>query len=167
MTGRVVVMGPSGSGKSLVGAALAERVGAAFVDADDLHPEVNLVKMARGIPLDDADRMPWLDAVARALDAADAGLVVACSALARRYRDRIRAGAPGIAFVELLVDPRELSRRMDSRDHFMPTQLLGSQLTTWEHLEPDEVGLAVRNDRSVLDVVEEALSGLERRQSLR
>jgi len=139
---RVVVMGASGSGKSLVGSLLAERLGVRFVDADDLHPAENVAKMAAGTPLDDADRMPWLDRVAAVLHEAEDG-VVACSALARRYRDRIRAGAPGTVFVELVVSRDELERRMLRRTHFMPPALLDSQLETLEHLSQDEPGFGV------------------------
>lgn len=157
-------MGPSGSGKSVVGALLAERLELSFVDADDLHPAANVAKMAAGVPLDDADRMPWLDVVAATLhDTAD-GMVVACSALARRYRDRIRAGAPDAVFVELDVERDELARRMGVRAHFMPASLLDSQLAAWEPLEEDEAGVVVVNDRAPGEV---AADVIERFQSLR
>lgn len=144
MTGaRIVVMGPSGSGKSLIGAALAQQLACAFVDADDLHPAQNVAKMAGGVPLDDEDRMPWLDRVGAVLHEAEDGIVVACSALARRYRDRIRLVAPGVVFVELRVDAAELERRMRRRSHFMPPALLASQLDALEHLGEDEPGFAV------------------------
>jgi gluconokinase len=140
---RVVVMGPSGSGKSLIGSLLAERLGIRFVDADDLHPATNVAKMAAGVPLDDADRMPWLDVVAARLRDEPGGAVIACSALARRYRDRIRRAAPDAVFVELVVDADELERRMRRRTHFMPATLLDSQLETLEHLSHDESGFGV------------------------
>ena len=102
----VVVMGVSGSGKSTVGEALARRLGTRFVDADDLHPAANVGKMRSGIPLTDDDRWPWLDAVGQALAEAPApGVVVACSALRRAYRDRLRAFAPDTVFVALEGDP--------------------------------------------------------------
>ncbi|WP_371201472.1 gluconokinase [Microbacterium sp. BWT-B31] len=160
-------MGPSGSGKSVVGAVLAARLGISFADADDLHPAANVAKMAAGTPLDDADRMPWLDVVAAALREAPEGGVIACSALARRYRDRIRAGVPDALFVELEVSPQELTRRMDAREHFMPSSLLASQLDTLEHLEADERGVAVVNDRPPVEVADEAIAALGRTQSLR
>ena len=168
-TMRVVVMGPSGSGKSVVGAALAQRLGLPFVDADDLHPAVNVAKMAAGIPLDDGDRMPWLDVVAATLRDAPGGVVMACSALARRYRDRIRGRttAPGVVFVELRVPRDELARRMGAREHFMPSSLLISQLQTLEHLEPDEAGVVVAGEPPLADVVDAAMAALERYQSLR
>ena len=99
---RIVVGGVSGSGKSTLGAALAAKLGAPFIDGDDLHSEAAKAKMHRGEPLTDADRAPWLDRVAAALAAEPRGAVIACSALKRAYRDRLRAGAPGV--VVLLLD---------------------------------------------------------------
>jgi gluconokinase len=166
---RIVVMGPSGSGKSVVGVALAQRLGLPFVDADDLHPAANVAKMAAGVPLGDGDRMPWLDVVAATLRDAPGGVVMACSALARRYRDRIRGGTaePGVVFVELRVPRDELARCMGSREHFMPSSLLVSQLQTLEHLEPDEAGVVVAGDPPLAEVVDAAVAALERYQSLR
>ncbi|MCC2030711.1 gluconokinase [Microbacterium allomyrinae] len=166
-------MGPSGSGKSVVGAVLAARLDLPFIDADDLHPEANVEKMTAGIPLDDDDRMPWLDIVAASLQGAGTtsgaggGAVIACSALARRYRDRIRAGAPDALIVELQVSPDELARRMNAREHFMPPALLLSQLEALEHLESDESGFVVLNDRPPAEVVDEICATLDRAQSLR
>lgn len=159
---RIVVMGPSGSGKSVVGAVLASRLEVPFVDADDLHPAANVAKMSAGTPLNDDDRMPWLDVVAATLHDASAGMVIACSALARRYRDRIRAGVADVVFVELQVSVDELTHRMGVREHFMPPSLLASQLDTLEHLAPGERGITVLNDRAPADVVEEALVALSR-----
>lgn len=160
-------MGPSGSGKSAVGSALAARLGLAFIDADDLHPAGNVAKMAAGTPLDDADRMPWLDVVAAALAEAPGGAVVACSALARRYRERILAGAPDAVFVELRVSERELEHRMETRRHFMPSSLLTSQLQTLEHLEPGEPGFVVAGELPIAEVVETVVEMLGRYQFLR
>lgn len=146
---RIVVMGVSGCGKSSVGQALAEALGARFIDGDDLHPEANKAKMAAGIPLNDDDRWPWLDLVAAALaeenlDATGSnfnGTVVACSALKRVYRERIGAGAPGTRFVHLHGSRELLAQRMGSRpNHFMPVSLLDSQLNTLELLSPYEPG---------------------------
>ncbi|WP_136051696.1 gluconokinase [Microbacterium sp. K36] len=143
MSVRIVVMGPSGSGKSTVGAALAGDLGARFVDGDDLHPLTNVEKMAAGIALDDDDRMPWLRVVGRTL-AAETHIVVACSALRRRYRDEIRGEAPDAVFVELGVARETLARRLGGRsDHFMPVSLLDSQLDAWEPLRDDESGVRV------------------------
>lgn len=164
---RIVVMGPSGSGKSTVGALLAQRLGGVFVDADDLHPAANVAKMASGTPLDDADRAPWLDAVGVRLAAADGIAVMACSALARRYRDRILARAADAVFVELRVDRAELERRTRARSHFMPSSLVGSQLDALEHLDDAEPGVAVDSDRPVEAVVDEIVRRLLADQSLR
>jgi carbohydrate kinase (thermoresistant glucokinase family) len=157
----VVVMGPSGSGKSAVGRALAERLGVAFIDGDDLHPAANIAKMTAGSALDDSDRMPWLDVVAATLADASDGLVVACSALARRYRERIVHGCADAVFIELDVSTAELERRMRERHHFMPPALLRSQLETWEPLGSSEPGASVDADRALSDVVESAAAALE------
>lgn len=151
----VVVMGVSGAGKTAVGAAAAAAVGRRFLDADDLHPQRNRDKMAAGHPLTDEDRWPWLDRVADA--AAGEPTVVACSALRRVYRDRLRERVPGhrtIAFVELDVSREELERRLAARSHaFMPASLLDSQLATLEPLQPDEPGLRVSADGPLDQVV--------------
>jgi len=162
---RIVVIGPSGSGKSEAGLRLARLMGASFVDADDLHPPANVAKMAAAIPLDDDDRMPWLDLVGAALRDAD-DIVMACSALARRYRDRILATAPDARFVALEVPPEELARRMRERAHFMPPALLASQLAVWEPLAEDEPGMTVRNTGD-LDEVVRGIAGELGAQSLR
>lgn len=162
---RIVVMGPSGSGKSLVGAALAARLRARFVDGDDLHPRANVAKMASGTPLDDADRLPWLDAVALVL-ADQRPVVVACSALRRSYRDRIRATCPDAWFVELVVGATQLRDRVSRRDHFMPATLLDSQLATLEPLATDEAGARVANDADLESVVAR-IATVRERQSLR
>ncbi|MFF2082993.1 gluconokinase [Nocardia sp. NPDC058176] len=138
-------MGVSGSGKSTVGALLAGRLELPYAEGDGFHPQANIEKMAAGIPLDDADRAPWLDIVADWLGAhSDHGGVAACSALKRAYRDRLRAGAPQTYFVFLDAPRVELERRMAARlGHFMPTSLLDSQLATLEPLEPDEAGITL------------------------
>jgi carbohydrate kinase (thermoresistant glucokinase family) len=154
----VVVMGVSGAGKSTVGAALAERLGAAFVDSDSLHPQANVEKMAAGTPLTDEDRWPWLDLVGAELAANHPdGIVVACSALKRAYRDAIRAKAPSAVFVQLDVELPLLQDRVARRPgHFMPASLLTSQLETLEPLEPDEAGLTVTT-REGIEATAEAI----------
>jgi carbohydrate kinase (thermoresistant glucokinase family) len=142
---RIVVMGVSGAGKTTVGSALAERLGLRFQDADDLHPDANVAKMAAGTPLDDADRAPWLAVVGDALAAADEpGMVMACSALKRPYRDAIRARAGDARFVLLTAPVEVLRERIGHRSgHFMPATLLDSQLATLEPLGADESGVTV------------------------
>lgn len=161
----VVVMGVSGSGKSAVGVALAERLGVRFLDGDMLHPPANVDRMARGIPLTDQERMPWLVLVGEALGQAAAsgeGLVMACSALRRTYRDLIRTHAPETVFVHLDGERELLETRLRSRSgHFMPVGLLDSQLDTLELLEPDEVGLSVSIEPPVDVVVAAATSGVQ------
>lgn len=147
----VVVMGVSGSGKSTVGAALAERLGVGFTDGDGLHPEANVAKMRSGEPLTDADRAPWLDIVGDRLarNVAD-GIVVACSALRRTYRDRLRSHAPDTVFVHLAGGRELLAGRMGGRaGHFMPPALLESQLATLEPLADDEAGTTLDIARPV------------------
>lgn len=147
-------MGVSGSGKSTVGVALAATLGVPFEDGDDLHPAANLAKMARGEPLDDADRRPWLDEVGRWLARHADGGVIACSALRRAYRDQLRAHLPSADFLLLTGDPEVIARRQAARrGHFMPTSLLASQLQTLEPLGPDEHGVEVDVDQSVDEVV--------------
>src|SRR5450830_669152 len=140
-------MGVSGSGKSTVGAALADRLGIPFQDADALHPAANVAKMAAGHPLTEADRMPWLALVGAALAAAPGGLVMACSALKRSYREAILAAAPGIRFVLLEGSRALLDSRVEHRPgHFMPASLLDSQLATLEPLGADEPAVTVSLD---------------------
>lgn len=157
----VVVMGVSGSGKSTVGAALADALGLRFVDGDALHPAANVAKMAAGIPLDDADRVPWLDAIGRLLAVGPA--VVACSALKREYRDRLRAAAPTLQLVFLNGSRTLLASRMAARPgHFMPTSLLDSQLATLEVPGPDEHAVTVDIATPVAELVSSLVSSLER-----
>ncbi|WP_309105209.1 gluconokinase [Microbacterium sp.] len=160
----VVVMGVSGAGKSTIGALLARDLGVPFADADQLHPLENVEKMASGIPLDDDDRRPWLEAVgAAAAEATDAGtgLVLACSALKRRYRDVIRSRAKEVRFVHLHGARDVLLARTEGRTgHFMPVSLMDSQLADLETLGPDEPGFVVDIDRPVDAILADAVARL-------
>lgn len=140
----VVVTGVAGSGKTTIGAALARRLSWPFADADGFHSSESIAKMRAGTPLTDADRDPWLAAIAAWMaqrSAAGTGGVVTCSALKRRYRDVLRDGLDDVRFA-CLTAPREvLAARMANRPgHFMPASLLDSQLVTLEQLQPDEPG---------------------------
>ena len=143
----VVVMGVSGSGKSTIAAMLAERIGWIYVDGDWLHPAANVAKMQGGTPLTDADRWPWLQAIARRVDALNAegnGAVVACSALKRAYREVLLGGRPGARLAYLDGDPATVEQRLASRDgHFMPPALLASQFAALEAPQADEHPIVV------------------------
>jgi gluconokinase len=138
----IVVMGVSGCGKSTVGRQLAQRLQATFLDADDFHPPTNVERMRAGIALTDAERAPWLDALAARLaaaGAADEAVVLACSALKRSYRDALRRGAPALTLVHLTGSPAMLAERITARPgHYMPPTLLPSQLATLELPGTDE-----------------------------
>lgn len=143
----LIVMGVSGCGKSSVGRRVASRMDWPFLEGDDLHPSANVAKMHAGLPLDDADRLPWLDAIGDWMDARRAAGgtgVVACSALKRRYRDRLAKHRPGTCFAWLHVDRDELRRRLRHRHgHFMPAALLDSQLATLQIPQADEPAFEV------------------------
>jgi len=157
----VVVMGVSGCGKTAVGSLLAQRLGARFIDADDLHPPANVEKMRAGIPLDDADRAPWLrllNARLREVTAAGEPVVLACSALKQRYRDTLAAGVPWLRFVHLAGSRELIAARLAARQHrYMPTTLLDSQFAT---LEPPAEAVVVDVALPLEAAVEAALRAL-------
>ncbi|CAN5708357.1 gluconokinase [soil metagenome] len=159
MESPIVVMGVSGSGKSTVGAALAQRLRVPFADADDFHPEANIAKMSAGHPLNDDDRHPWLDAIGEWLAEHPTGGVMSCSALKRVYRDQLRSHCPQVEFLHLAGTPEVIGRRQASRPgHFMPASLLKSQFDTLEPLEADEHGLIVNVDQNIDAIVESYLA---------
>jgi carbohydrate kinase (thermoresistant glucokinase family) len=143
----IVVMGVTGSGKSSLARPLARRLGWPFVEGDDLHPDANVAKMRGGAPLDDADRAPWLAAIAARIDGwrlAGRRGVVTCSALKRAYRARLAGDAGDVRFVYLTGDEALLAERLGRRTgHFMPPALLASQLSTLEPPTPDEAAIVV------------------------
>ena len=153
---QIVVMGVSGVGKSTVGRALASELTVPFIDSDDLHSPESVDKMTGGEPLTDDDRAPWLERVAQSFDGG-ASAVVACSALAVRYRDTIRAIAPEVFFVELDAGADLVAARIEYRDgHFMPVELLASQFETLEHLQPNENGVRLDASWQLEELVEVA-----------
>jgi gluconokinase len=164
---QVVVMGVAGTGKSAVGARVAERLGLPFVEGDDHHSRENVAKMSAGTPLTDEDRRPWLAALARLLEesrTAGRSTVLTCSALRRPYRDVLRgtAGGDGVFFVHLDAPVQVLERRMRQRSrHFMPTSLLQSQIDTLEPLEPDEQGARIDVSPSLEEVAARAIEAVE------
>jgi gluconokinase len=156
----LVVMGVSGSGKSTVGAALAQRLGVPFADADDLHPAANIAKMSAGQALTDEDRRPWLDTIGAWLaDHDERGGVMSCSALKGSYRDQLRRYAPRLRLLHLDGSPEVIQRRQASRPgHFMPASLLASQFATLEPLADDEHGVVLDVDQSVDAIVDQFVS---------
>ena len=163
----IIVMGVSGSGKTTVGEAVARRIHAKFIDGDDLHPRANIQKMGSGHPLNDEDRMPWLE---RLSDAAyslhhknESGIIV-CSALKRRYRDRLREGNPEMVFLYLKGSFDVIMERLKARSgHFMPTDLLKSQFEALEEPgseEPDVICVDI--DADIDEVVQRCVLALEK-----
>ncbi|MFE0823333.1 gluconokinase [Streptomyces sp. NPDC058847] len=144
----VVIMGVSGSGKTTVGRLLARHLGVPYAEGDDFHPASNVAKMRAGHPLDDEDRRPWLDEIARWLAGhASGGGVVACSALKRRYRARLASAAPRVFFLHLDGSPELIAARITARQgHFMPPELLRTQFADFEPLGDGEAGFAVPID---------------------
>jgi gluconokinase len=152
----IVVMGVSGSGKTTVGTALAEALAVDYAEADTFHPQANIDKMTSGVPLTDADRAPWLEAIADWIRThQETGGVVTSSALKRRYRDVLRTGG-NVWFAHLHGDREVLAERMKTRKgHFMPVSLLDSQLADLEPLEPAEPG-AIFDIRATPEEITEA-----------
>lgn len=167
---QLVVMGVSGCGKSTLGAALAERLSLPMIDGDDLHLPESVAKMRAGVPLQDADRWPWLDRVGQRLAACDpaTGLVLACSALRRAYRDRIRGHAGEVRFVFLEGSFELISQRLARRvGHYMQPDLLASQFQTLERPSADESDvITLPITEPVSRLVDEALASLRVRPGM-
>ena len=157
-------MGVSGVGKSTVGRLLAERLGWEFAEGDAFHPEANVQKMRAGMPLDDADRRPWLERLAGEVAGwLDAGrdVVLTCSALKRAYRDALRGGRDGVTLVYLHGPAELIHRRMEARrGHFMPPGLLASQLRDLEAPEPEEGALEADVEAPAQALVERLLPAI-------
>jgi gluconokinase len=160
----LIVMGPSSTGKTTTAELLSGRLQWEFAEGDTFHPAANIEKMSAGIPLDDADRQPWLEKIRDWItDHAKAGrnVVITCSALKRSYRDILASAEADVRFVELVADKKLVAERMAKRKgHFMPASLLDSQFATLEVLQPDETGVKITVDAPPETVVERALAGL-------
>jgi carbohydrate kinase (thermoresistant glucokinase family) len=169
---QLVVMGVSGCGKSTVAQGIASALGLRMVDGDDLHLPQSVAKMSAGIALDDSDRWPWLDRIGHYLaqeDDAPGGRVVACSALKRAYRDRIRSHIPNVLFMFLDGDAELIRQRMAQRvGHYMQPELLDSQLQTLERPGPDEADvMAFDITLSAAQLVTRAVQALQDMQAQR
>lgn len=145
----LILMGVSGAGKTTVGQRLAESLNWKLLDADDFHPPANIEKMGRGVPLADADRWPWLDrlnGMARESEARGENVLLACSALKARYRERLASGCAGVSWVYLKGDFRLIESRLKARKgHYMKADLLQSQFAALEE-PPDALVADVSGD---------------------
>jgi gluconokinase len=157
----VVLMGVSGSGKSAIGELLAQRLGWAYLDADDYHPASNVEKMRTGTPLTDEDRWPWLDRMNGMLHERSGrgeNVILGCSALRQVYRERLEAGVPDLRWVHLEGSFELIQSRLLARKHrYMPPSLLQSQFAT---LEAPQAALAVKIDATPDQVVDAVIAGL-------
>jgi gluconokinase len=161
----IIVMGPAGVGKTTTAQLLSARLDWPFSEGDRFHPQANIDRMSRGVPLGDTDRAPWLARIRDWISTqADAGrcVVVTCSALKRSYRDILRGARADVRFVQLLADEKLVAGRMAGRSgHFMPASLLASQFATLESLQPDEAGVRIAADKPPEVVVMQALTLLD------
>jgi gluconokinase len=164
MVKAIVVMGVSGSGKTTVARLLAGRLGWAFAEADEFHSPANVAKMRAGVALNDADRGPWLAAIADRIDSAreaNEPIVVTCSALKRRYRDILVASRPDVALVYLKGDYDTIAQRMAARPHhYMPVSLLKSQFEALEEPAADEHAIVLDIRRTPEELVDLACRGV-------
>jgi carbohydrate kinase (thermoresistant glucokinase family) len=160
----LVVMGVSGSGKTTIGERLAARLGWPYQEGDALHPPANVAKMHSGTPLDDADRLPWLQIIAARIDewrAKASPGIVTCSALKRRYRDIIIGDRLEVRLVYLKGSKDEIGGRLTGRQgHFMPAALLKSQFDALEEPGPDEHPITVSVDGTPDQIVDDVLEKL-------
>ena len=154
-------MGVAGSGKSTLGAAVAERMGWPMIEGDDFHSDENKARMRTGVPLSDADREGWLGSLARELQQRPDGAVLTCSALKRSYRDLLRAATPGLAFVFLDISEDEALWRVSARgQHFFPPELLQSQFAALESPIDEPRVLTLDAGLPLHDLVEQTVEWL-------
>ncbi len=158
----IVVMGVQGAGKSTIGTLLADRLGLHFVDGDRLHSAENVAIMAAGRGLSDEQRLPWLREVGRVLaEGGESGIVVACSALRRSYRELLRQCAPELFVVDPEGSMELVAARIGDRRHeFMPAGLLQSQYDILEPLEGDERGIVVDIGLSPAEIVDRVVGAV-------
>jgi gluconokinase len=160
----LIVMGVSGSGKTTVAGLIAGQLGWSEADADNFHSAANVAKMHAGIPLTDGDRASWLVALRDWITASDDNVVLACSALKRAYRDELRQAKAVVSFVQLSGSHDLIMKRMGARHgHFMPAELLDSQLATLEPLQSDEQGTRISIEDTPKVIADRAISNLDLR----
>ena len=165
MSGKcIIIMGVCASGKSTIGINLAVRLNAKFIDADDLHPEKNILKMTSGQPLDDDDRFPWLERVREAASYAfdnNEVCFIACSALKKIYRDQIRNGNEDTIFIYLEGSQETITSRMEKRqNHFMKSNMVTSQFDALQSPIDEANVLVINIELGQDDIIEQAISGL-------
>ncbi|CAM2810752.1 gluconokinase [Vibrio rarus] len=159
--GSIIVMGVSACGKSTIGAQLAQRLGYKFIDGDDLHPRSNIQKMASGTPLNDDDRIPWLERISDAaysLESKNEHSIIVCSALKKKYRDQIRSGNNNVVFLFLDGDLELITTRMQQRqNHFMKMNMITSQFDALERPDSEPNTLVISIDDTIDNIVERAV----------
>lgn len=162
----IVVMGVAGSGKTTLARLLAATLEVPDAEADDFHPPANIEKMSAGLPLEDADRWPWLSAIRDWMGSQASegtGTIVTCSALKRVYRDVLRATVGDVLFLHVTGTVALIGDRLEHRQgHFMPASLLPSQFATLEPLEVDEPGVVLPNDSTPGELLDRALAAIQR-----
>lgn len=153
-----LIMGVSGSGKSTIGKALSEKLGYPFYDADDFHSPENIAKMSQGIPLNDSDRLPWLQAIKSIINEhqqTEKNAVITCSALKQSYRDLLEENTTNIIWIYLTGSYQTLLKRLQQRsEHFMKENMLTSQ---FQALEEPENAIIIDINSSVVEIVQEII----------
>ena len=158
----IVLMGVSGCGKSLVGKSLSDELGFQFIEGDDFHSLSSKKKMAAGIPLNDEDREGWLCRLRDLFHDSNKPLIASCSSLKKSYRNLLNSKSSGLLFIHLHGSERVIAERLEGRsDHFFNPQLLASQFTTLETLQPDENGFEINIDQAPHLVVAQIISRLK------